>query len=34
MKNNSIKKILTYAGIVLFFAIAAYGFVPQVLGGK
>ena len=32
MKN--IKKILTYAGIVLFFAALSYAFVPQVLGGK
>ena len=28
------KKILVYAGIILFFAVAAYGFVPQVLDGK
>lgn len=28
------KKILTYAGIVLAFLALAYGFVPQVLGGK
>ena len=28
------KKILVYAGIILFFAVVAYGFVPQVLDGK
>ncbi len=28
------KKILVYAGIILFFAVTAYGFVPQVLDGK
>ena len=28
------KNILTYAGIVLAFLVLAYGFVPQVLGGK
>ena len=28
------KKILPYALVVLFFLVAAYGFVPQVLGGK
>ncbi len=32
--NALTKKILTYAGIVLFFLVVAYGFVPQVLGGK
>lgn len=32
MKN--IKRILAYAGIVLFFAALSYAFVPQVLGGK
>lgn len=30
----TLKKILTYAGIVLFFLVLAYGFVPQVLSGK
>ena len=34
MKKETIKKILIYAGIVLLFAFIAYGFVPQVLGGK
>ena len=34
MKKEKIKKILIYAGIVLLFAFIAYGFVPQVLGGK
>ena len=34
MKKETIKKILIYAGIVLMFAFIAYGFVPQVLGGK
>ena len=28
------KKILLYAGIVLFFLVLSYGFVPQVLSGK
>ena len=28
------KKALVCAGIVLFFLVLAYGFVPQVLGGK
>lgn len=28
------KKLLAYAGIVLFFLVLAYAFVPQVLGGK
>lgn len=32
MKIN--KKILTYAGILVFLVILAYGFVPQVLTGK
>lgn len=32
--NNKNKKILTYAGIILFFIMLAYGFVPQVLTGK
>ena len=28
------KKILAYVGIILFFAVLSYAFVPQVLGGK
>ena len=34
MNKELVKKILTYAGIVLFFAVVAYSFVPQVLDGK
>ena len=34
MNKELLKKILVYAGIVLFFAVVAYGFVPQVLSGK
>ncbi|MBQ8421146.1 MAG: hypothetical protein IJX11_02680 [Bacteroidales bacterium] len=34
MNKELLKKILIYAGIILFFAVIAYGFVPQVLGGK
>ena len=34
MNKNIIKQILAYAGIILFFAVLAYGFVPQVLEGK
>ena len=34
MNKDIIKKILVYAGIVLLFAVLAYGFVPQVLDGK
>ncbi len=34
MKKETLKKILVYAGIILFFAVIAYGFVPQVLSGK
>ena len=34
MNKELIKKILIYAGIVLFFAVVAYSFVPQVLDGK
>ena len=34
MKKELIKKILVYAGIILLFAVIAYGFVPQVLSGK
>lgn len=32
--NNTIKQILVYAGILIFFAIISYGFVPQVFSGK
>ena len=34
MNKDTLKKILVYAGIILLFAIIAYGFVPQVLEGK
>ena len=34
MNKDLLKKMLVYAGIILFFAIVAYGFVPQVLSGK
>ena len=34
MNKELTKKILIYAGIILFFLIVSYGFVPQVLGGK
>lgn len=34
MKKELLKKILVYAGIILLFAVIAYGFVPQVLSGK
>ena len=34
MNKELTKKILIYAGIVLFFIVLSYGFVPQVLGGK
>lgn len=34
MNKNILKKTVLYAGIILFFAVLAYGFVPQVLGGK
>ena len=34
MNKDLLKKILAYAGIILFFGIVAYGFVPQVLSGK
>ena len=34
MNKKVLNKILVYAGIILFFAILAYGFVPQVLEGK
>ncbi len=32
--NRTLKKILTYAGVVLFFLVLAYATVPQVLSGK
>ena len=32
--NRTLKKILTYAGVVLFFIVLAYATVPQVLSGK
>ena len=34
MNKELTKKILIYAGIILFFIVLSYGFVPQVLGGK
>ncbi len=34
MNKELLKKIGIYAGIVLFFLVLSYGFVPQVLGGK
>ena len=34
MNKELVKKILVYAGIILLFAVIAYGFVPQVLSGK
>lgn len=34
MNKEVLKKILVYAGIILLFAVIAYGFVPQVLEGK
>ena len=34
MNKELIRKIMIYAGIVLFFALAAYSFVPQVFSGK
>ena len=34
MTAKTRKRILTYAGIIAFFALIAYGFVPQVLSGK
>lgn len=33
-KIEEMKKIATYAGIVLFLLVLSYAFVPQVLGGK
>lgn len=34
MNKELIKKIAVYTGIILLFAVLAYGFTPQVLGGK
>ena len=34
MNKELIKKILVYVGIILMFAVVAYGFVPQALEGK
>ena len=34
MNKEMIKKTLIYAGAILFFAIVAYSFVPQVFSGK
>ena len=34
MNKELIKKILVYTGIILLFAVIAYGFVPQALEGK
>ena len=34
MNKELLKKTLIYIGIILFFAIVAYSFVPQVLSGK
>lgn len=34
MNKDLIKRILAYAGIILLFAVIAYGFVPQALEGK
>ncbi len=34
MNKTLLKNIGIYAGIILFFAVLAYGFVPQVLDGK
>ena len=34
MKKEVFRKIGLYAGCLLFFVLVAYGFVPQVLGGK
>ena len=32
--NNKVRNILIYAGIVAFFLVLAYAFVPEVLSGK
>lgn len=34
MNKELLKKVLVYAGIILLFAVIAYGFVPQVFEGK
>ena len=34
MKMRLSKSVLKYAGAVMLFLVVAYGFVPQVLGGK
>lgn len=34
MNRELIKKTAVYAGIILLFAVLAYGFMPQVLGGQ
>ena len=34
MMNNKVRNILIYAGIVAFFLVLAYAFVPEVLSGK
>ncbi len=34
MNKDTIKKVLTYLGILLLFAVIAYSFTPQVLEGK
>ena len=34
MKMRLWKSVLKYAGAVILFLVVAYGFVPQVLGGK
>lgn len=34
MNKDLLKKILTYAGIILFLLVLAYSFVPEVLSGK
>ena len=34
MNKELLKKSLVYSGIILFFVVLAYGFVPQVLSGK
>lgn len=33
-KNKLLKQILIYIGIIIFFLVLAYGFVPEVLSGK
>ena len=34
MNKELLRKVLIYAGIILFFAVVAYSFVPQVFSGK